>query len=59
MKRVIAFVGNSSGDGASAEAIRRELKLDRREVPKLLAMALDAKRIRRTGAKRGTRYFPA
>ena len=42
--------------GLRAEAIRAELKLDRREIPRVLAEGLKSKTVRKTGAKRATTY---
>lgn len=53
---VVAFVKKAK-DGASSEQIQKALDLDRREVPRVLHMGLEAKSLRRKGEKRATRYF--
>lgn len=47
----------SRPEGLRSEDIQRELKLSRKDLPRPLASALAAKLIRKTGAKRATRYF--
>jgi hypothetical protein len=46
-------------DGLRAEQIRAELDLSARELPRPIAMAIGAKRIRKEGRKRATTYFLA
>jgi hypothetical protein len=43
--------------GLRAEQIRAELGLSAKELPRPIAKALEAKRIRKTGQKRATTYF--
>jgi hypothetical protein len=45
--------------GVNAESIRADLKIERRELPKPLGMALATKKIKKQGRKRGTLYIPA
>lgn len=45
--------------GLRSEEIRGTLKLDRREIPRVLAEGLKGKAIRKTGAKRATNYKAA
>lgn len=54
---VVAAIAGAATEGLTAEAIKNELGLDRKELPKLLAMALAEKAISRKGKKRATRYF--
>jgi len=44
-------------DGAGAELICQELGIDRKDVPRLIAEALERKLISKRGEKRGTLYF--
>ena len=52
---VVALL-KKSPDGLRSEAIRDALKLDRREVPRVLAEGLKGKVLRKRGAKRATVY---
>lgn len=52
---VVALLKKNS-KGMRSEAIRAELKLDRREIPRVLAEGLKSKAVRKTGAKRATTY---
>lgn len=52
---VVALL-KKSPDGLRSEEIRGALKLDRREVPRVLAEGLKGKAIRKRGAKRATTY---
>lgn len=52
---VVALL-KKSPDGLRSEAIRDALKLDRREVPRVLAEGLKGKALRKSGAKRATVY---
>ena len=47
----------SNKQGINAEAIKSTLKLERKELPRPLAMALKSKRIVKRGKKRATKYF--
>lgn len=52
---VVALL-KKSPKGLRSEAIRDALKLDRREVPRVLAEGLKGKALRKSGAKRATVY---
>lgn len=52
---VVALL-KKSPKGLRSEEIRNVLKLDRREVPRVLAEGLKSKAVRKTGAKRATNY---
>ena len=52
---VVALLNKSKG-GLRSEQIRGTLKLDRREIPRVLAEGLKSKAIRKTGQKRATVY---
>lgn len=52
---VVALL-KKSPEGLRAEKIRDALKLDRREVPRVLAEGLKGKALRKSGAKRATTY---
>lgn len=54
--KVIALV-RPHREGLSAERIRNDLGLDRRELPKVFAMGFEKKTLRSKGQKRATRYF--
>ncbi len=56
LAQVVALVKKSRG-GMRAEAIRTALKLDRREVPRVLHAGLSKKVLRSKGQKRSTTYF--
>ena len=56
MDKVVAFVGKSKA-GVTAEQIKAGLKMDTRELPRLIQMALSAKALSKKGEKRATRYF--
>ena len=47
----------TKGKGLRAEEIRAALKLDRRELPRVLHEGLAKKKLRSRGAKRATTYF--
>jgi hypothetical protein len=57
-ERIVAIVVGSK-NGVSAEGIKAALKVQRKELPKPLAMALASKRVRKRGVKRATTYFKA
>ena len=56
--RIVALV-LSNKDGVNAERIKSTLKLQRKELPRPLMMALKTKKIRKRGQKRATTYFKA
>ncbi len=58
VEKIVAIV-KASKKGINAEGIKAALKVDRRELPKPLAMALKSKKIRKKGHKRATKYFAA
>ena len=43
--------------GLRSEEIQAALKLDRRELPRVLGTGLESKKLRKVGQKRATRYF--
>jgi hypothetical protein len=53
---VVALVRGSKA-GLRSEQIRAALKLDRRELPRVLYEAMKAKKVRSRGQRRGTTYF--
>ncbi len=57
LDRVVGAIRATKGKGLRAEEIRAALKLDRREMPRVLREGLQTKKLRSTGAKRATRYF--
>jgi len=54
--RIVELLSKSS-KGLRAEQIRAKLGLSAKELPRPIAMALAAKRIRKVGQKRATTYF--
>ena len=46
-------------DGLRSEEIQRALRLDKRELPRVLKTGLGGKKLRSKGQKRATRYFAA
>ncbi len=58
VERVVALVKKSK-DGLRSEQIRAELKLDKRELPRVLGEGLAKKVLKSKGQKRATRYFHA
>ena len=54
--KIVAVV-KAHKKGINAEGIKAALKVDRRELPKPLAMALKTKKIHKKGRKRATMYF--
>ena len=58
VERVVALVKKSK-DGLRSEQIRAELKLDKRELPRVLGEGLTKKVLKSKGQKRATRYFHA
>jgi hypothetical protein len=58
VERVVALVKKSK-DGLRSEQIRAELKLDKRELPRVLGEGLAKKVLKSKGQKRATRYFRA
>jgi len=57
LDRVVAAVKATRGKGLRAEDIRTMLKLDRRELPRVLHEGLAKKKLKAKGQKRATRYF--
>jgi hypothetical protein len=55
-EQIVALV-ISNEDGINAESLRAALKVERKELPRPLAMALSSKKIRKRGVKRATTYF--
>ncbi len=58
LAQVVALV-KTKKTGLRSEEIRKALKLDRREVPRVLKQGLASKRLRSKGQKRATTYFAA
>lgn len=58
LRRVLGLV-KSKRSGLRAEEIRSALKLDVREMPRVLREGLKTKQLRSKGQKRATTYFPA
>ena len=58
VEKLVAVV-RASKKGIGAEALRTALMVERRELPRPLAMALKTKKIRKRGKKRATTYFAA
>jgi hypothetical protein len=56
VERIVSFVKKHK-DGVSAEAIREELGVERKELPRPIAEALGQKLISKRGHKRATTYF--
>lgn len=56
---VVAALKATTGEGMRAEEIQRFLKLDRRELPRVLAEGLKNKSLRKKGQKRATIYRAA
>jgi len=55
----VVGVLKSTKDGPRSEDIQTELKLDKREVPRVLKEGLSRKLLRSKGEKRATRYWAA
>jgi hypothetical protein len=58
VEQIVSFVSHHA-NGVNAEAIKAHLKLQRKELPRPLGMALASKKIRKKGVKRATTYFKA
>jgi hypothetical protein len=58
LDQIVALVGKHK-DGMRAEEIRKALKLDVREVPRVLKEGLATKKLRAKGRKRATTYTVA
>jgi hypothetical protein len=56
VERVVSLVRKSKG-GLRSEEIRAQLGLDVREVPRILRTAVEGKKLRTRGQKRGTTYL--
>jgi hypothetical protein len=56
---VRAMLTASSNKGVRSEEIRKFLKLDKRELPRVLKTGLERKLLTSKGQKRATRYFAA
>jgi hypothetical protein len=56
LAQIVALVKNHKA-GMRSEDIRKALRLDVREVPRVLAEALKGKNLRKKGEKRATVYF--
>jgi hypothetical protein len=58
LAQVVALV-KTKKTGLRSEEIRKALKLDRREVPRVLKQGISSKKLRARGQKRATTYFAA
>jgi hypothetical protein len=56
LAQVVSLVKGKK-EGLSSEQIQKSLRLDRREVPRVLSTGLAKKHLRKKGQKRATRYF--
>jgi hypothetical protein len=56
---VVSTLKGTRGKGLRAEQIQAALKLDRRELPRVIAMGLSKRALKRKGHKRATVYFAA
>lgn len=56
---VVAMLTADGNKGARSEEIRKLLKLDKRELPRVLKAGLEKKVLRSKGQKRATTYFAA
>jgi hypothetical protein len=56
--KIVALVA-SSKQGINAEGIKAALKIERKELPRPLSMALGSKKITKRGKKRATTYLKA
>ncbi len=57
LDRVLAAVKATNGKGMRAEEIRKALRLDVREVPRVLKEGLKSRRLRVKGQRRASTYF--
>jgi hypothetical protein len=56
LAQVVSLVKGKK-EGLSSEQIQKSLRLDRREVPRVLSTGLAKKNLRKKGQRRATRYF--
>lgn len=56
VEKIVAVL-KANKKGLTAEGLKAALKVDRRELPKPLTVALKAKKIHKRGKKRATTYF--
>jgi hypothetical protein len=56
LAQVVSLVKGKK-EGLSSEQIQKSLRLDRREVPRILSTGLAKKSLSKKGQKRATRYF--
>lgn len=56
-KELVKAVKAAGDDGIGAGALREQLKLDKKELPMVIKVAIKAKEIRSRGSKRATLYF--
>jgi hypothetical protein len=56
---VVSALKATKGKGLRSEQIQAALKLDKRELPRVIAMGLAKKAIKKKGQKRSTTYFAA
>ena len=55
--KVVSTLKATRGKGMRSEQIQAALKLDKREMPRVIAVGLQSKKLRRKGEKRATVYF--
>jgi hypothetical protein len=56
LAQVVSLV-KAKKEGLSSEQIQKSLRLDKRELPRVLSTGLAKKNLRKKGQKRATRYF--
>jgi hypothetical protein len=59
LEQVVALLKAMGSAGARSEEIQKSLKLDKRELPRVLQTGIAKKVLRSKGQKRATRYFAA
>ena len=57
LDKVVSAIRGAKGKGLRSEQIQAALKLDKRELPRVIAIGLQSKKLRRKGEKRATVYF--
>jgi Fic family protein len=59
LDRVVGILKATRGKGLRSEEIQKALKLDRREMPRVLGEGLSKKKLKSKGKRRSTTYFAA
>lgn len=59
LDRVVGVLKATRGKGLRSEEIQKALKLDRREMPRVLGEGLSKKKLKSKGKRRSTTYFVA